>query len=82
VQVAGKTDVLGARQAAHDVDAIASPFSCSHNGYRDASTAEEDRPKDDPPPLSMTRMEILGRESVTSVKETMVLNQICSADFP
>jgi hypothetical protein len=66
VQVAGKTDVLSARQAAHDVDAMASPFSYSHSGYRDASTAS----------LSMTRMESLGRESVTSVKETMVLNQI------
>jgi len=30
VQIAGETDVQSPRQAAHDVDAIASPLSGSH----------------------------------------------------
>src|SRR5208283_4713355 len=58
VQIAGETNVEGARQAAHDVHAIAAPLSRSHLRYRDASTAEN-RPLDDPPPLSMTEWRIL-----------------------
>jgi hypothetical protein len=54
VEIAGETDVQGARQAAHDVDAVASPLA-SHSKGRDASTAE-DRLVADPPSLYMTRM--------------------------